>query len=360
MPDVNSFKYLSFGKSKVRSVSSGPTSTSGVLSGNKQQSAVADGSLEAGYSSIDEFKGEESDHFGNNNFEESYNGSLNTLDTATSNSLNNSKSPAIGLPLPSPTRNLKSGARTLRGLGLGSGEKIPTSRRRRSISAGFRIVTSPIKLDTNKSSPSNYHSTASSPINQNSGTVSLSQYANAQHDKNNNNSANNASNNSFFQSRSNNNSLTFSPTNNTNNNTFKSATNFSTDIVDYELLKPVGPTDDNLCWLYTAKYRTTEEIISLKVISITEFLEDDILLNKLANKAINTGLLSHPAILRYYLSFIEDERIWTVMPPIRLGTCRRLLTTYFPNGFTDQLTATILHEIASALVYLGHSGWIHK
>jgi serine/threonine-protein kinase OSR1/STK39 len=72
------------------------------------------------------------------------------------------------------------------------------------------------------------------------------------------------------------------------------------------------------------------------------------------------SLLSHPNILNPLCSFTVDDRLWVVMPFMSAGSLRSIISSSFPNGFSEPCIAIILKEILSALTYLDKQADVHK
>jgi len=48
--------------------------------------------------------------------------------------------------------------------------------------------------------------------------------------------------------------------------------------------------------------------------------------------------------MKYYVSFVNDNELWLIMPYVSRGTLRTNLRDKFPNGIKDEvLVASILH-----------------
>ncbi|RKP02957.1 hypothetical protein CXG81DRAFT_4943, partial [Caulochytrium protostelioides] len=126
---------------------------------------------------------------------------------------------------------------------------------------------------------------------------------------------------------------------------------------DYELLSDIGGVDD-LSYLYLARFKG-EHLVALKYTDLTlspdfEFIQD------LVCTVQNTNLCAHPHILPYFLTFVENERLWTVTLPMRGGSCRHLMKTHYPRGFSETAVATLLKPVLTAVAYLHANHLIHN
>ncbi|KAL7746390.1 hypothetical protein RI367_008233 [Sorochytrium milnesiophthora] len=125
---------------------------------------------------------------------------------------------------------------------------------------------------------------------------------------------------------------------------------FTTNIQDYELLSPIGGVDD-MSYMYLSRFRPTGDLVTLKYTDLTispdmEFLEE------LITVIWNSSKHRHPSLLPYYMSFIENERLWTVTLPMK--------AEYFPNGFSESSVSTIIKEVLRGLSYLHSQGIVHN
>ncbi|KAI9197478.1 kinase-like domain-containing protein [Polychytrium aggregatum] len=142
------------------------------------------------------------------------------------------------------------------------------------------------------------------------------------------------------------------------NKTQDEPVHFSSSIADYELLGDIGGIDD-ISYLYLARFNPTQELVALKYTDLTlspdfEFVEE------LIKTIRNASLCRHPNILPYYRSFVENERLWTVTLPIKAGSCRGIMKSYYPSGFSEPVVATILLEVLRAIQYLHANYMIHN
>ncbi|KAE8076154.1 hypothetical protein FH972_014819 [Carpinus fangiana] len=80
----------------------------------------------------------------------------------------------------------------------------------------------------------------------------------------------------------------------------------------------------------------------------------------LLSKPISLLSHSHPTILNPLCSFTVDGRLWVVMPFMSAGSLQSIISSSFPNGFSEPCIAVILKEILSALSYLHKQADVYK
>ena len=66
---------------------------------------------------------------------------------------------------------------------------------------------------------------------------------------------------------------------------------------------------------------------------------------------------SHPNVISYYVSFIDDTDLWLVMPLLGAGSMYDVLQLKAKEGIKDEaLIATILKEVVLGLKYFHDQG----
>eukprot|EP00842_Homolaphlyctis_polyrhiza_P002858 jgi/Hompol1/3573/HPOL_003292-RA len=133
---------------------------------------------------------------------------------------------------------------------------------------------------------------------------------------------------------------------------------FSSVITDYDLLADIGGVDE-ISYLYLARHIPTGEFVALMYTDLTISSEYDFV-EEIIRSVRNTKLCRHPNILPFYLTFIENERLWSVTYPVKAGTCKGILNSHYPTGFSDVVVATILKECLKAITYLHQGHLIHN
>lgn len=133
---------------------------------------------------------------------------------------------------------------------------------------------------------------------------------------------------------------------------------YTLDIRDYELINDIGAVDD-ISYLYLAKHTPTGSLVALKYTDLA--LSPDFgLIDEVITTAHNISQLRHRNIVPYFASFVENERFWTVTLPLKAGSCKSLLKTHCPNGFSETIVATILKYVLRAVAYLHDTFKIHN
>lgn len=119
-------------------------------------------------------------------------------------------------------------------------------------------------------------------------------------------------------------------------------------IKDFELLSDICGVDD-ISFMYSARHIISGKIVSLKLTDLKispsyEFLQE------VGRTVKNTMMCKHPNILPYFITFEENERLWSVTGPV-LGTCKSIINHYFKDGFHELTAANILKEVLKGLIY---------
>ena len=129
-------------------------------------------------------------------------------------------------------------------------------------------------------------------------------------------------------------------------------------ITDYELLEVIGGIDD-VSFLYLARHKPSLDMVSLKYTDLS-ISPDSEFVDEIIQSTRNSVLFRHPNILLYQATFIDDDKLWSVVQPMHFGSCRLIMKKRFPDGFSESAVATILKEVLKALKYLHSSHIIHK
>lgn len=83
--------------------------------------------------------------------------------------------------------------------------------------------------------------------------------------------------------------------------------------------------------------------------------------NVLAFEIRTMMTLKHPNIVQVFASFVEGDKMWVVMRMQEGGSCKAIMSTLSPSGFTDEkLVATIVRDIVKGLIYLHKNHVIHR
>ena len=71
--------------------------------------------------------------------------------------------------------------------------------------------------------------------------------------------------------------------------------------------------------------------------------------------------LKHPNVISYFVSFIDINDLWLVMPLLESGSLEDIFQTKYKNGIKDEaMIATILKDVVNGLQYFHDSGQIHR
>jgi serine/threonine protein kinase len=130
---------------------------------------------------------------------------------------------------------------------------------------------------------------------------------------------------------------------------------------DYDIISFIDRIDD-ISELYSAKYKPTGETITIKITNL-DLSPDFGLVLELVDIVRNAGTCSHPNILKYNTSFLDNDnmRLISVVEPIRLGSMKKILNEHFPSGIHNEvLIASILREILHGIDYLHENNFIHN
>ena len=136
----------------------------------------------------------------------------------------------------------------------------------------------------------------------------------------------------------------------------RNALKYTTNIKDYELLSPLGGADD-ISYLYLSRFQGIE--VALKYTDLN-ICSNYALLEDLITSMRNSCSLRHPNILPYLKCFVENERLWIVTLPMRLGSVRNILNKEYQKGLPEAVVATILREILKGIEYLHTQDTCHN
>ncbi|KAJ3324429.1 hypothetical protein HDV06_006840 [Boothiomyces sp. JEL0866] len=133
---------------------------------------------------------------------------------------------------------------------------------------------------------------------------------------------------------------------------------YTTSLNDYELLRDIGGVED-ISFLYLAKHTPTGKTVTLKLTDLSLSMDYEFI-DEVIRTVRNGKLLSHHHILTPYLSFVEEDQLWTVTPPVHAGSIRGLIKDQFSDGLNENVTATILKDVLKALLYIHENHMIHN
>ncbi|KAJ3315164.1 hypothetical protein HDV04_004305 [Boothiomyces sp. JEL0838] len=134
--------------------------------------------------------------------------------------------------------------------------------------------------------------------------------------------------------------------------------NYTPTINDYELLRDIGGVED-ISFLYLARHIPTGKTVTLKLTDLSLSMDYEFI-DEVIRTVRNGKLLSHNHILTPYLSFVEEDQLWTVTPAVHAGSIRGLIKDQFSDGLSENVTATILKDVLKALSYIHENHMIHN
>ncbi|KAM6363017.1 aurora kinase B-like [Pluvialis apricaria] len=109
--------------------------------------------------------------------------------------------------------------------------------------------------------------------------------------------------------------------------------------------------------VYLARERSSEFIVALKVLSKSQ-LEKNRLEYQLRREIEIQGRLQHPNILRLYNYFHDEHKVFLILEYAPRGELHKELQRY--QRFDATRTATIMEEMADALLYCHERNVIHR
>ncbi|XP_058091616.1 serine/threonine-protein kinase BLUS1 isoform X2 [Magnolia sinica] len=124
---------------------------------------------------------------------------------------------------------------------------------------------------------------------------------------------------------------------------------------DYKLYEEVG--EGVSATVYRALCVPLNEMVAIKVLDLEKCNND---LDGIRREVQTMILIDHPNLLRAHCSFTSDHSLWVVMPYMAGGSCLHIMKSAYPEGFEEQVIATLLREVLKALVYLHAHGHIHR
>lgn len=98
-------------------------------------------------------------------------------------------------------------------------------------------------------------------------------------------------------------------------------------------------------------------VVAIKSIDLDQSRAD---FDNVRREAKIMSLLSHPNILNAHCSFTVDSRLWVIMPFMSAGSLQSIISSAFPDGFSEPCIAVVLREILNALSYLHDQGHLHR
>ncbi|KAI8894520.1 kinase-like domain-containing protein [Globomyces pollinis-pini] len=128
-------------------------------------------------------------------------------------------------------------------------------------------------------------------------------------------------------------------------------------VSDYEIIRKICGIED-VSFLVLAKHQPTQKMVSLKITDLT-LSPDNEFIEEIIKSIKNNRMLHHKNILPNFLSFINDDELYSITLPL-YGTLRGIMKDNFENGFSEVVVATIIKEVLKALQYLHENHIIHN
>ncbi|KAG6493860.1 hypothetical protein ZIOFF_048863 [Zingiber officinale] len=126
-------------------------------------------------------------------------------------------------------------------------------------------------------------------------------------------------------------------------------------VEDYQLLEVVGQGAS--ASVYRARCVSLDKVVAIKIVDFEKHNSD---LNNICREAQTMILIDHPNVLKAHCSFVNDHNLWVVMPYMEGGSCLHIMKSAYPNGFNENIIATVLREVLKGLEYLHNHGHIHR
>ncbi|KAI9257225.1 kinase-like domain-containing protein [Phascolomyces articulosus] len=135
---------------------------------------------------------------------------------------------------------------------------------------------------------------------------------------------------------------------------------YSANLNDYEKLHVLGV--GGTATVYACKHKPTKTTVAVKQIDL-ELLDvshESKRLEGLRREIQIMKLCRHQHLLPTFQSFVHSSYLYIIMPMMPFGSCRDLLTNFFPEGLDERLIACIIKQVISGLQYLHENGLLHR
>ena len=110
--------------------------------------------------------------------------------------------------------------------------------------------------------------------------------------------------------------------------------------------------------MWRARCATNDEVVAVKVLDLEEHEPEH--LDEIRREAQTMSMLSHPNLVKYYSSFVNEASLWVVMPYLAGGSALNLMKWSHPGGFEEPVIACIVKAALKALDYFHRNGNIHR
>ncbi|KAI8147445.1 kinase-like domain-containing protein [Fennellomyces sp. T-0311] len=135
---------------------------------------------------------------------------------------------------------------------------------------------------------------------------------------------------------------------------------YSADLADYEKLHILGA--GGMATVYACKHKPTKTTVAVKQIDLEllDVTNESKRLDGLRREIQIMKLCRHKHLLPTLQSFVNSSYLYIIMPIMSSGSCRDLLTNFFPDGLDEHLVACIINQVVSGLQYLHDNGLLHR
>ncbi|RGB32500.1 kinase-like domain-containing protein, partial [Rhizophagus diaphanus] len=110
--------------------------------------------------------------------------------------------------------------------------------------------------------------------------------------------------------------------------------------------------------VYGAVYKPLNKKVAVKMIDLDFFERNQI--DEVRRETQLMSLSKHANVLRVYGSFVNESKLFIVTPYMSAGSCSDIMKTAHPDGFEENIIATILKQALQGLDYLHKNGHIHR
>ncbi|KAI8977049.1 kinase-like domain-containing protein [Mycotypha africana] len=133
---------------------------------------------------------------------------------------------------------------------------------------------------------------------------------------------------------------------------------YSSKAEDYDILRTIG--SGATASVYSAIHKPTDSVIAIKTVQLEEIGLDDSRLESLRKEIQIMTLCRHPHLLQVYQSFVHASQLYIVTPVMTAGSCHDLLARCHKVGFTENIVACIIKQVAQGLAYLHSNELVHR
>ena len=98
--------------------------------------------------------------------------------------------------------------------------------------------------------------------------------------------------------------------------------------------------------MWRARCATNDEVVAVKVLDLEEHEPEH--LDEIRREAQTMSMLSHPNLVKYHCSFVNEASLWVVMPYLAGGSTLNLMKWSHPGGFEETVIACIVKAALKA------------